>query len=274
MARKDMKHYPVVRTGRLFRQSPDPIGPNFQISVEQLLSKTNRRLYRQSRYYEAKLDLDPNATGELNVFVLNDSWMTERALKMGYDMYLENSKAARDRLKDNSIARWEDFRVLSGAGITIVNPLQYDATGTPDELTNGEFSTTEVEDAAGVTKVFHWGGSYSSRYGLLEEYDKAGNANGSPNVSTGAMPYDTLMADDSLAMANDLQNRGNAPPYDQNGVNAAEPWVKVATLSASGTAQKLSTGFFKAPCGFVLVRASSGVANEQALQWTVKAGDY
>jgi hypothetical protein len=278
MARTKDKHYSVVRSGRLFRQSPDPIGPKVEVAFEQLLSKTNRRLYRQSRFYTVKLDLDPNATRSIDIFALADSWMVERALQMGYDMYLENSAAARDRLKNGQLARWEDYRVISGAGITIVNPMQYAQDGTPDELTGGEFSITEVEDAAGVTKTFSWGPSFSTRYGLLEEYDKAGNASTSPTVSTGDMPYDDLMADDSAAMGQDLQDRGNQPPYDANGVNATKTWVKIATLDAASTAQKLSTGFFTAPCGIVLIAdhldpAVQPVA-EADIQWTVKAGDY
>jgi len=275
--RKDA-HYPVVRTGRLFRQSPDPIGPKIEIAFEQLLSKVNRRLYRQSRYYSCKLDLDADATRTIDVWVLADSWMVERALKMGYDMYLENSEAARDRLKNGAIARWEDFRVLSGAGVTIVNPMQYSENQTPDELVAGEFLTTFVEDASGAARSFTWGGGSASKYSLLEEYDKAGNAQSSPNTSTADMPYDSLMADDSQAMGTNLQNRGNAPPYDAVGVNAAKTWVKIATLDASSNAQKLSTGYFTAPCGIVLLADhlapdTQPVVNED-IQWTVKAGDY
>ena len=279
MARnKKDEHYPVVRSGRLFRQSPDPIGPKVQVSIDQLLSKTNRRLYRQSRYYGTKLDLDPNATRSIDVFVLADTWMVERALQMGYAMYLENGADERDRLKGSSIARWEDFRVLSGANITIANPLQYSEAFTSDELASGSFQNTIVVDAAGAAKNFSWGPANSTRYSLLEEYDKAGNAQSAPATSTGDMPYDTLMADDNATMAESLQNRGNLPPYDANGVNATKTWVKVCTLDAASTAQKLSTGFFTAPCGIVLIAdhldpAVQPVA-EADIQWTVKAGDY
>lgn len=278
MARSNKKHYPVVRTGRLFRQSPDPIGPKLQVSVEQLLSKTNRRLYRQSRYYDMKIDLDPTATRPVDVFVLSDSWMVERALKMGYAMYLENSEAARDRLKDNAIARWEDYRVLSGAGITIANPLQYSELFVPDELDEGEFDITFVVDAAGNQKAFTWGSATASRYSLLEEYDKAGNATQDPTFSTGDMPYDDLMADDSQVTGSNLQNRGNIPPYSPNGVNATQTWVKVATLQADSQAQKLSTGFFIAPCGIVLLQDAISPTGQAVIEgdlsWTVKAGDY
>ena len=54
-----------------------------------------------------------------------------------------------------------------------------------------------------------------------------------------------------------LQARGNAPPY--SATTFPSVWVKVATLAvdASG-AQKLSTGFFDAPCGLVHLNALGG----------------
>ena len=278
MARSNKEHYPVVRTGRLFRQSPDPIGPKVQVSVDELLSKTNRRLYRQSRYYNMKIDMDGNSSRPVDVFVLSDSWMVERALKMGYDMYLENSMDERERLKKNAIARWSDFRVLSGANITIANPLQYSEAFVPDELAAGNFEHTAVVDAAGTYKFFSWGPATASRYSLLEEYDKAGNASEAPEISTGDMPYDDLQADDSATMANFLQTNGSKPPYDRTGVNAAQAWVKIATLIADPQAQKLSTGFFTAPCGIVLLQDAIAPTTQPViegdLQWTVKSGDY
>ena len=270
------EHYPVVRAGRIDYTGPATT-PQYEINIEQYLSKVNRRLYRQSRCYDVKLDIDANSSQTYNVFVLNDSWMTERAFKMAFDMYMENSEAARDRLKDNAIARWEDFRVISGTNFQQGNPAQYGLpTLTPVQLANGEFSITEVEDAAGTSKIFSFGGTTPTKYSILGEYDKAGNAQDAPTTTTGDMPYDSLMADDSAAMAADLQTRGNKPPYDQNGVHADRQWVKVATLSA-GTSQRLSTGFFKAPVGFVIITAGANqdeLVDVSKIEWTVKGGDY
>lgn len=273
MARKESKHYPVVRKGKMDRQTP-VTDPAIEISLNAFLSKTNRRLYRQSRYYTAKIDLDVNAAQAVDVFVLSDSWMTHKALQMGYSMYQENSKDERARLNDDSIARWEDFRVTSGTTFQLVDPVQYSNTLAPTMLAAGSFLNTFVEDATGVTKSFTWGAGGASRYSLIEEYDKAGNAQSMPTTSTGDVPYDDLLADDSAAMANNLQNRGDNPPYDQNGVNADRQWVKVATLG-TGATQKLSTGFFTAPCGIVLIKEpGSATVNAATLTWEVKAGDY
>lgn len=273
MARKKDEHYPVVRQGRM-----DLTGavttPEIEINIEQYLSKVNRRLYRQSRAYAVKLDLDPDATQTIDVYVLNDSWMTHRALKMAYDMYLENSEDERVRLKENAIARWEDFRVTSGLAFQQINPVQFNNVLAPTELASGEFSITTVEDAAGTSRSFTWGAGTASKYSIIEEYDKAGNAQSSPVTSTGDMPYDDLMADDSATQAASLQNKGNKPPYDENGVNADRQWVKVASLG-TGTTQRLSTGFFNAPCGIVLIKDQGGAITQFGkVAWTVKSGDY
>jgi hypothetical protein len=276
MARRKDEHYPVVNAGRIDYTGPAPV-PQFEINIEQYLSKVNRRLYRQSRCYSVKLDIDANSTQTYNVYALSDSWMNERALKMAYAMYLENSVDERDRLKDTNIARWEDFRCQSGTGFSVANPAMFGLpTLTPVQLTAGEFNDTIVVDAAGVSKNFSWGAATASKYSILGEYDKAGNTQAAPASTTGDVPYDDLMADDNATMADALQTRGNLPPYDATGVNAGSTWVKIATLSA-GTAQRLSTGFFKAPVGFVIITAGANqdeLVDVSKFEWTVKSGDY
>ena len=197
MASKNDMHYPVVREGRL--QFTGPVTtPQIEINIEQYMSKVNRRLYRQSRCYSMKIDIDATATQTYNVYALSDSWMNERALKMAYAMYLENSEDERDRLKKGNIARWADFRVNSGTDYQTCNPLQYTWTAGPPsavELAAGEFTFTRVVDSAGVQKEFTWGAATVSKYSILEEYDKAGNAQASPNSSTNDVPYDDLMSE-------------------------------------------------------------------------------
>jgi len=275
------KTYPVVRSVGL----ETPVGPfphpQVEVNVEQCLSKVNRRLYRHGREYEVKIDLEPQSAQIITVYALSDSWMNERAFKMAYDMYLENSEDERDRLKESNLARWQDFRTQSGftGQFGQANPVLYDSPSLAgrNALTAGEFNPTFVVDSAGASKAFTWGAGSAIRYSILEEYDKAGNAQSSPTTTTGDMPYDDLMADDSAVMGSLLQTSGNAPPYDATGVGASSPWVKVAELSAATTAQKLSTGFFKAPCGFVLIAAGANgdvIPQMRNLQLTAKAGAY
>lgn len=264
-----------MRTGRMDYTGPG-ITPQIEVNFEQFLSKANRRLYRQSRTYELKLSIDPTATQTYNIYALSDSWMNVQSLRMAYDMYLENSEDERNRIKKSNMARWQDFRVVSGANFQQINPVQFTPALTATQLVAGEFQITQVIDALGVTKAFSWGAATASAYSMLEEYDKAGNAQANPSTSTGDMPYDDLMADDDALMGDFLQTKGNLPPYDATGVNNGVQWVKVATL-ATGATQKLSTGFFKALSGIVLITAGA-IGNEvvdvSTFEWTAKAGDY
>ena len=265
------KLYPVVRQGRLAAGTSG----EFEINIERFLSKTNRRLYRQARCYRVKIDLDAASTEKFDVYALANNWMNHQGLKMAYEMYLQNSEDERARLKGTQMARWQDFRCQSGGAGPFVNPVQYNVNQIASSLTSGEFVSTIVVDATGAERTFTWAGSSVTKYGILDEYDKAGNAQSQPTTSTGDMPYDDLMADDDAAMAEALQNRGENPPYDKTGVLAAQPWVKVATIDAASTAQKLSTGYFDAPCGFVVVVPINAVADNSAdLSWTVQSGDY
>lgn len=281
MAKNNDTLYPVVRTGRLQRTSPiPPYAPGLQLNAMDLLSKVNRRLYREARVPQLKIDLDNDSTQTLQVWALAHNWMNARAMKMGYAMYMENTDEERVRLKGKQIGRWQDFRVVSGVNNTTtenISPAQFDVEGASQVFGAGEFTTSLVVDASGVSRNFTWSPFGSpSRYSLLQEYDKAGNAQTSPESSTTDMPYDDLMADDSAVTAAHLQTAGDNPPYDADGVGADRAWVLVATLGA-GTSQKLSTGFFDAPCGFVIIREKgnlTGVVDAESLQWTVKAGDY
>ena len=205
------KHYPVVRSGRL--DTAAPTSGEVLVPIDQFLSKTNRRLYRQARTYRVKIDLDPGSTQAYQVFALADNWMNHQALKMAYDMYLKNSADERERLGSSTVARWEDFRVDHGTTATVANPVQFRSNFVAGQFTSGDFATTVVVDANNAAKNFSWGAATASKYSLLEEYDKAGNASTMPTTSTGDMPYDNLMSDDDAAMADALQTRGELPPY-------------------------------------------------------------
>jgi hypothetical protein len=272
MAKK--KNYPVVRHGRL--DTAASTSGEVLVPIDQFLSKTNRRLYRQARNYRVKIDVDPGSSQRYQVFALANSWMNHQALKMAYDMYLKNSADERERLGGSTVARWEDFRVSTGSTATVARPVQFDVNFLATALTLGDFALTTVVDGNNVPKNFSWTPTGSAgRYSILEEYDKAGNASLSPTTSTGDIPYDNLMSDNDATMANALQTIGETPPYDAEGVHAPNPWVMVGEIGASGNIQRLSTGFFDAPCGFVLLYPLPGTADQLAdLSWEVQAGDY
>ena len=115
------KRYPVVRSAQI-----DVTGPITSttaiLKIGDLMSKVNRRLYRQARNYEVKIDLDVDAPGVYEVFAISDTWMNQNALKMAHDIYLDNTDDERERIKNAAMARWNDFRVLPGVTGQEYNP--------------------------------------------------------------------------------------------------------------------------------------------------------
>jgi hypothetical protein len=274
MRKRNGKHYPAVRSANLANTSGVP-----QLSrvllVDRALSQLNRRLYRQGRYYEVKVDIDVTADIDVEVYALRDDWAVQKAYQMAYKMYLENTAEERERLGTNQVARWEDFRVQHGTlGTDVSSVLLYDASGVGTALTGGEFNDANVVDASGTRKAFTWGAASASLYSMLAEYDLAGNAQTTPSSVPAAGPYEDINTEVNAETMDDLQGDNNSPPYDQTSVAANTPWVKVAELGLQSSAQKLSTGYFTAPCGIVVIRGVGAASNDAKLSFTVKAGDY
>jgi hypothetical protein len=248
------------------------------IQCDQHLSRLNRRLYRQGRYYTVKVDVDAfTADGNgIEVFALRDDWAVQKAFQMAYSKHMENTADERKNLGSQNLARWSDFRVKTGQSGTVTDlvPVLANRDGVEVQLTAGEFQLAEVVDSSGTIRTFTWGTPGATDYGLLQEYDKAGNAQAQPSSVTTDAPYVEIDSEVNEATHDYLQDHGNLPPYDQNGVNAGSPFVRIAKLgaSAAGT-QKLTTGFFTAPCGIVLITGMDA-AGVGLLQMTYKAGDY
>lgn len=271
-AKKKTSHYPVVRGAQLEISTGLP-GTLSQkvVYVDRELSKMNRRLYRHARNYQVKVDLHPDATGKYQVFALRDDWAVSKGLQMAYQMYLETT--SEERAVTNS-ARWEDFRTELGISADQFVATFHDGISTQPLIT-GEFELSRVQDDAGVDRTFTWDDTpTATQFGILTEYDKAGNAERTPTNATGDVPYRVLNDELRQQTAADLQNKGNSPPYDTFGVNAGGPFVNVGNLGAFAGSQRLSTGFFNAPCGFVLIVAPAASDQGTSVMFEVKAGDY
>ena len=92
--------------------------------------------------------------------------------------------------------------------------------------------------------------------------------------TTEAGGYVGLLADSEAGNVTNLQGQGNQPPYS-NPAFAQNIWVKVATLVNNSTgSQRLSTGFFEAPCGFVWVKAPSATFPDGFMSCEIKSGKY
>jgi hypothetical protein len=266
------KHYPVVRSAQT---SAGPAA-NTVVQVDQFLSKLNRRLYRQGRYYQVSVDIEVDSiVGPFEVYALRDDWAIQKAFQLAYSMYRMDTQEERAAL-GSQVARWEDFRVDDGLSIArqYGNPVLFQNALTAQVLTAGEFELSTVVDTAQTERSFTWGSPGANEYGILEEFDVSANAQGSPSSTTLATPYTSLTNQYDDVVGDALQDHGNLPPYSQTGVNSSSPWTKIATIGTQAGHQKLSTGFFTAPCGFVVIKALNDSSDNYPITIRVKAGDY
>ena len=274
MAKKKSNHYPVVRRAALGGATQTT--QNRILFADRELSKLNHRLYRSTRYYQCKIDMDATETGTYAVYALRDDWMLQKAVGMAYQNYLNNTQDERDNMSDVQIARWEDFRIAPGiSGDQLLSSLT-DDTLAPQLMGVGSFPLSKVTDAAGTQRTFTFAPAPGAgEYSVLIEYGKAADTQNSPSSLTSPGPYEDVDANtDALTYAN-LEADGAAPPYNGGTSLPSTPWVKVAELAvgASG-AQRLSTGFFTAPCGMIAIEGPTSNWSATNLTLEVKAGDY
>ncbi len=277
---KPLTYYPVQRKIQL-TVSGSPGATDVTFDTGRVMSQQNHRLYRYGKRYTQKIDVDPaalNPGSTIDVWALADTWMVQKAFEEAATVFHRAYLDERENLTKDARARWFDFRVKAGITATPLYPA-VDALPTSAPIAaivSGEFVDSQVEDAAGVTRNFSWAGATTAAdYSLMGEYDLAGMTSSSPTTPTGAGPYDDLEADASAVEMQALQNDGNLPPYSATVLPSV--WVKVATLSVGAPGnQKISTGYFDAPCGLVFMKSTGQtfdtLANSVSL--TVQSGDY
>ena len=272
MAKKKSKHYPVVRQASIMGKPGSASNTIKVLHIDRELSKLNRRLYRHGRRYQVKIDMDHAESGSnFVVLALRDDWAVEKGFQMAYQQYLDNTAEERERISAGQVSRWEDFRTDSGLTRQELVSSLWDETIAPVPLDSGEFSLSKVVDDSNTERTFTFAPvPAANQFGVLTEYDKTGGAQASPATSSDTA-YAGLTGEDNAATRVHLQGAADNPPYDKNGVNAPTPWVKIAELGATGGAQRLSTGYFNAPCGFVVIYGTGNVGN---FTFEVKAGDY
>lgn len=251
------------------------------VDLPQHLSQVNHRLYRQSRVYKAKVSaVTPIDAGrEVDVYVLRDTWMLQKAYQMAKDTFDKNTVEERSGLIPSNVARWQDFRVVlnPASGITYNAPkvgISANDTLATTGLTAGEFEASLVHREDGTAYSFGFFELANSRWSILKEYDRAGNTNDQPSNPTGGnteSPYSGLDDDNQDASREHLATAGNNPPYDGTSLDPNFLFRKVATIGGSTAGHKMSTGFFDAPLGCVIL-VSSGW--NKPLQIEVAAGDY
>lgn len=278
-------YYPVQRTVNLATASQATVG---LADVGALLSVVNHRLYRQGKTYQVKIDIENRAnTGagpaQYEVWALTDTWYVQKAWQLARAQYLEATADERAIMSKQKIARWEDFRVTAGvSSTTTIVPYQYGETLSGAVNTDGEILSSEITLADGATqRSFTWGSSpSSSEFSMLQEYDKSGDTGADPDTLDADNPYAGTDSGVHETQMDDLAGRGNFPPYNRQAFTD-NVWVKIATIDnsaganpAQSSSSRMSTGFFNAPCGLVVIKPSVAHTIAGDLRLTVKSGDY
>jgi len=251
------------------------------IDIPKNLSQLNHRLYRQSRVYKAKVNIpSPTTAGDVvHVFALRDTWMLQKAYQMAKDSYDKNTVEERSGITPTNLARWQDFRISlkPASGVTYAEPqvgVVANTTLTTTGLTAGEFELSLVHREDGTGMSFGFFELANSRWSIVKEYDRSGNTNDHPSNPTGGnteSPYGGLDDDNQDASRTHLSTAGNSPPYDGTSLDPNFLFRKVAVLGANTDGSKLSTGFFDAPLGCVILVATRQLGD---IQVEVAAGDY
>lgn len=280
--KKPLAYFPVQR--KIPVGNPvTPTGFTGLLDAARALSQVNHRLYRYGKKYTLKVDVDPSellSGTDIHLYALADNWMVQKAFEEAKSVFDRAYTDERENLSESQYARWRDFRIASGVTNDTLRPIMrnHPTAGPLRFQTLGTFDLSVVEDSAGNPRTFTWSNNpnVATEYSVINEYNLAANTTVTPGVTTGAGPYDDLEADASQLEMNALQTRGAQPPYDPTGLPPV--WIKVGTLTVSGTtgSQKLSTGYFDAPCGIVSIQieGQNWESMEDSLSFTVQSGDY
>lgn len=280
--KKAKRHYPVQRNIQLKDEATPAIAGGRLLQGAQELSSVNRRLYRENRVYSMKLDLEPNtslASAGVSVYVLRDTWDLHGAYKMAMKMYYN---AMKEELQAGGArSRWHDFRVLPDfQGPTLRAVVSAPNTSTAsmedDELVRST-NLSLVTDQNGATRLFSMAAQITNatQFGVMKEWQNQDRVDNDPDNKSLDLPYDELIAGRNEQNYDDLKSQGSTPPYDTQASLSA--WRRVGKLQETATGvSKLSTGYFDAPLGLVILISDGFTTTETVFGMHVsfQSGDY
>jgi len=279
--KKGLDFYPVQRRIN-FTAEGAVGGATGLIDVARCGSMINRRLMRQGKLYNCKLEIDATTlapTDKVEVWVLKTTWASIRAWELAKENFDQSYLDERENLSKSQVARYFDFRVDHGLGAveTLVPRADNNMSAAGGaQFDQGEFELSVVEDQNGVTRSFTWGQvPVGNQYAIFTEYAETSRAPKSPAFTTGDGAYDNLHADSSQVESEALQASGNSAPYASAMITNGN-WVKIATLAAGPSSGRFSTAFFDVPCGLIALRVTGQTASQVATGLTLelKSGDY
>lgn len=256
--------------------------------IAECLSITNRRLYRQNRVYRARLKLrasyldgaNEGFTGE--VYTINNTWLNRKAYGMAKAVW---DKAHADEIASmkasglNAVARWRDFKTKLGATNGRIGPVgpKYDAVANDfvvEELTptatnyDWDASTVVKHDFAGseIEFGFNWLAAAGNNFNIIEQVQRVYDVQETPNSPVEYnTPYDSVVVNSTELIDIEFDNvmeDGHMPPYDKENVDNVLAHVATIGSKFVDPAEQgndgheimmLDTGWFDAPCGFVIL---------------------
>lgn len=276
------KHYPVQRHIRL-KDATTAVGGGRFLMASRALSATNRRLYRQSRVYSMKIDADIGsvaASNGVDVYILRDTWDLHGAYKYAMKTYYNAIKE--ELAVGGAKTRWHDFRVKPDfqsdeIGFEAFYPDPSTPVMDSTLVTMGEQDFSIVSDAAGGDKTFGLDRSTAGTiYSIMGEWNNKDRVDSDPASVSTSMPYAGIVEDYDESTYDHLRENGALPPYATS--SDIEIWHKVGTVrqvSPDGV-MKLSTGFFDAPLGLVVLVSNAFTTSSAShgLTVTFQSGNY
>lgn len=284
MAKKMSRHYPAQKQVRLADITAAVAGGRF-VQATRLLSNANRRLYRQSYTYPMKIDVDVGsamATAGVDIYVLRDTWDLHGAYKFAMEHFYNAQKEELQNAGGGN-TRWLDFRVLPDfqadeLGVSTANPNSASPIMSTTLEDVGEMDFSRVVDASGATRQFGLDNTGdASIFSIVQQWQHKDRVDDSPANASAAMPYSGLVEDLDEANYDILRQDGASPPYDD--AASTSLWTKVTTLkqvSPDGV-MKLSSGYFDAPLGLVILISSAFTTDvnlQHPLTVSFQSGDY
>lgn len=266
----------VATTVRKFPIIP-PAGPyvntNSLVEVPQVLSRMNKRLYRQHMSYRCKVSLNTtNATqAHVEVYTLVPNWYVINALRRAKETY---DDVMADELEQMGKSRWHDFRIttdVAGYERLFEGHGSQPVGGQTTTQYTLEYPASEILCADGNTRTFKISGaSNTTGWNVLEEYDRMGNT--APDAPAGNGGYSNAQESVDNANVQHLQGAGDNPPYRDDQPLAL---VKVGEIyrDANGN-QSYTTGYFDAPLGLILLSGLDPNVHAHGCYLEVASGKY
>lgn len=224
------------------------------IDLAGLLSRENKRLYRQGMVYHARISVTNGtaAGGANHVRVLHNSWRIRKAWAVAKFAWEASNED--ERLMGVKKSRWNDFKIFYEAAHNAGNSIG------PTTAGDGEWNyTVSNASTSGSQWQFHMLGGGSSgapgRFGILREYDEMQDQQqDTPASAAGtAVPYSALHANLSNNQADLIQEEGDLPPYGAVDLErqTAETNYSLSSPLTPGGNTVITTGMIEIPCGLV-----------------------